>query len=808
MNKLRNVSLEMSLKPFRSVTDDAIDAVICEAFRQWSPLLKDAEQVSVLLWTADGSEILTYTGDLDAPIEWGRYIGGANPKWNVPGDSEGKSLHSRGYLYCEDPATITYRDLKRIVASIRRIGSQMLGLPIRVGETFDPGCEFAKSPFKYELHNEICLADTGGPKSFACCYATLNGDTARYAGFPEGIPEETPLGTFLGRQARHLLSDIGFDYLWLSNGFGFGLETWMTKGPMFNGAAFDASQANEIREKILNFWRYFRKECPQHRIETRGTNLSTGIDLASDAVPLREIYDGDFNMEPPPNSPWAALNSDFGLELAGWMSHIAELPPGGHYPFRFYAHDPWWHNSPWLDRYGRQPHDILLPMSVSRLDESGAACTPDSILFLTIDDSYGRLPEQVPNEVIPFIQDCRHTAPDQPGPLVWVYPFDEYHAMTFGNSPRIDEPFFGDWFIRSAIRNGLPLNTVVSSGNFAKHLRDGWAATYRGSILVAPVPDGGSALHKSLLQFVDGGGAVLLYGPLRHAGADLLARLGLSLDGEIAGDLNVRLQKSVDQLATPYPSKIHHRTLMNAGGYEAISTGQGKVLATVASGEQERVAAVVAGKIAWVRGTSSSGYVGGDLISGAGHLPRSDDPGEWFEGDLLMRFALAEFGTSISIAKRSSLQPNPITTIHRHDNAFYFSGFVPDMTAELRFLMPQGAPIFVGCDAELKDGHACYRMPRAWRHECRVFVEQSGGVVSCIEKTAEMIGLKRRLRVTGLENATVRIFPQRNDRPVSIVANGSYPYFEGPFPPVCRCDDARGRYLQVAGICGELVIGW
>ena len=27
-----------------------------------------------------------------------------------------------------------------------------------------------------------------------------------------------------------------------------------------------------------------------------------------------------------PNSPWAALNGDFGLELIGWMSHIAELP--------------------------------------------------------------------------------------------------------------------------------------------------------------------------------------------------------------------------------------------------------------------------------------------------------------------------------------------------------------------------------------------------------------------------------------------------------------------------------------------------
>lgn len=808
MNKLRNVSLEMSLKPFRSVADEAVDAVIREAFRQWSPLLKDAEQVSVLLWTADGSEILTYARDLDAPIEWGRYIGGANPKWNVPGDPEGKSLHSRSYLYCENPATITYRDLKRIVAAIRRIGGEMFGLPIRVGETFDPGCEFAKSPFKYELHNEICLADTGGPKSFACCYATLNGDTARYAGFPEGIPDGTPLGTFLGRQARHLLSDLGFDYLWLSNGFGFGLETWMTKGPMFNGAAFDASQANAIREKILNFWRCFRAECPQHRIETRGTNLTTGIDLASDAVPLREIYDGDFGMEPPPNSPWAALNSDFGLELAGWMSHIAELPPGGHYPFRFYTHDPWWHNSPWLDRYGRQPHDIFLPMSVSRLDESATVRTPDAILFLTIDDSHGRMPEQVPNEVIPFILDCRHTAPDQPGPLAWVYPFDEYHAMTFGDSPRVDEPFFGDWFIRSAIRNGLPLNTVVSTGNFEKHLRAGQTATYRESIIVTPVPDAESPMHRALMQFIDGGGSALLYGPLRRADAALLERLDLRLGPEIAGELAVRLHSSIDTVAQQYPTRMNHRPLMNAGGYEAVAKGRSKVLATVAANEQERAAAVTAGRLAWVRGTNSSGYVGGDLISGAGHLPRMDDPAEWFDGDLLMRFALAELGPSLAVAKRAPGQPNPITTIHRHNNAFYFAGFVPDMTTELRLRLPQGAPVFVGCDAEIIDGHACYRLPRAWRYECRVFVTQTSGVVSCVEKTAEMIGLKRRLRIFGLKNAKVRLYPENNDRAVSVVANGSYPYFEGPFPPLHHRDDQLGRYIEIEDVSGELVAGW
>ena len=38
------------------------------------------------------------------------------------------------------------------------------------------------------------------------------------------IPEGMSLGTFLGGQSQHFLTDLGFDYLWLSNGFGFSIS--------------------------------------------------------------------------------------------------------------------------------------------------------------------------------------------------------------------------------------------------------------------------------------------------------------------------------------------------------------------------------------------------------------------------------------------------------------------------------------------------------------------------------------------------------------------------------------------------------
>ncbi|MFA6242542.1 MAG: hypothetical protein WC655_16515, partial [Candidatus Hydrogenedentales bacterium] len=109
-----NVTLEMSLKPFKQVDDASIRATAAEAFRQWGPLLRHADRVSVLLWSSDGSEILDYRGSLDDPMEWAKYIGGANSKY-APGEGpESLSLHERPYLYMENPPVITYGTLRRI----------------------------------------------------------------------------------------------------------------------------------------------------------------------------------------------------------------------------------------------------------------------------------------------------------------------------------------------------------------------------------------------------------------------------------------------------------------------------------------------------------------------------------------------------------------------------------------------------------------------------------------------------------------------------------------------------------------------
>src|ERR1039458_6374284 len=93
----RRVTLEMSLKPFRRIDDTSVRAVCRHIFRQWDALLRRVDAVAVMLWTADGSEILEYRGRMDDEIEWARYIGIGSPPRNPPGvDPERKRDRKSG----------------------------------------------------------------------------------------------------------------------------------------------------------------------------------------------------------------------------------------------------------------------------------------------------------------------------------------------------------------------------------------------------------------------------------------------------------------------------------------------------------------------------------------------------------------------------------------------------------------------------------------------------------------------------------------------------------------------------------------
>jgi hypothetical protein len=191
--QLKRTTLEMSLKPFKSLEQEAIDSVCKEAIRQWLPLIEMGETASVLLWISDGSEILTWDGNEGTEIEWGRYLGFANEECFSFLQGESDPRVARPYI--DDPVHMTYGDLKRIVASFKRIAAETFGVSMEVGATFDAGPEFAYSDFKYKLHPEINKADIGGKfvslkadYTVICTWSKLKGDSVSYASYTDGIP--------------------------------------------------------------------------------------------------------------------------------------------------------------------------------------------------------------------------------------------------------------------------------------------------------------------------------------------------------------------------------------------------------------------------------------------------------------------------------------------------------------------------------------------------------------------------------------------------------------------------------------------
>ncbi|GAA4442225.1 hypothetical protein GCM10023091_28620 [Ravibacter arvi] len=806
-----NITLEASLKPFKINEKEYIRAVATEMFTQWHSLLRHTDTVSVMLWTGDGSEILDYKGTPGQPLEWARYMGNPNTQHEVGSGPKALSIHERAYLYLENPPSFTYDDLRFIIGSLKEAGRKITGKPVLVGATFDPGPEFAKSEFKYRKHPEILGGSAMGHKSFVDCYAVLKADKDRYAGFPGGIPDRTAFGTFFGRQSRHFLTDMGFDYIWFSNGFGFGAEGWSSTGATFDGKAFKQDLLPAFSGKVLDFWKLFRKECPDFQIQTRGTNLSVGTDLARDAVNLKNIYEGKFNMLPPPNSPWAALDGDFGLEMIGYMSRMAELPDN-RYLFRYYTHDPWWLNSPWLDRYGREPHDIYLPMSVCRIDKNGNIGLPTHLNFLTIDDTHGNMPTQVPDEVTPHILKARYDSPTAPGPLVWVYPFDEYHQWANHAPGRLPEVYYGDWFIRQAINNGLPLNTVISTTSFQAAIQQK-PGLFRESVLITIAPDAGTTLEKALIGFVENGGKLIIFGPTDHSSDIFKSFLNLQNSTALEGEFRIKNLYLPDRTATGYPDIINHRSLFNGGGIATrIQNPKAPGTRPLVRFEQNGAFRDVAwsvqspawkgGKVVYLRGTNSSHFTGGRLLT-------PDKPEQYFTGPLYLRYALQEFGLNIFVDKQAPTIKNPVLTIARSDNAFIFSGYHPNSTIRDRFKFPQGAPLLLGLQTVLENGHSAYVLPTSWNRECRAFVEQKDGMVSFRELHSGQKDVDKRYEIDGLKNATVRIYAGNDTRSDNFQAyvNSAYPWKKGQWV-FKEMNDELGHYFLVENVTGRLSFAW
>ena len=735
---MRSINLEMSLKPFRQTDKEYIYKKVKYCFEQWKPLLKDVKEVSIMLWCGDGSELFDYKGKLEESFEWAYFIGGANQREadHSALDPNGEGLHTRNYLYIENPPKMTYAILKNIVRIIKETGKEVLGedKTILVGETVDVGPEFAISDFKYKRHNELCTGGAMGKATMLCAYEKMHADDYPYASYPNGVPEGLAFGTFFGKQSQVFLSDMGFDYIWFSNGMGFGRETWASTGATFDGDKFDGKNLESVRSEALEFWHLFRKECPDFPIRTRGTNMSLGIDYATDAVPLKDIYAMNADILPPPNSPWAALDGNFGLELAGYMSRISGVEDGN-YLFRFYLHDIWWANSPWYDRYNSKPHDIYMPLAAALVDEKGNMVKPSHMHILSVDNCFGDLPDACAFESIPHFMKAFKESPDMPSPLVWVYPFDEYCTAT--TEEELMQMYNGDWFIIEAINHGFPLSTVTSTSAFLKQDK----SIYKASVLVTPVPKADSQFEKAIFEYINQGGKVMFYGSATLSSDSFRDYFGLEIADEgLSGEAD--FYDNGEKIG-----KIKISPLINGGNVREKAKGQPLLCA------DDYALAVTKENALWLRG-----LLGCDTRKGA-RLPVGHDPKQYVHFEEYALSMLSNFGIEIINEAQKGVK-KPCMMLHRHNNAFIMSAFLPSTTVKTKMKFPFGAPLFNGYETVLEDGYATYNFPKAERCECRVFVKQKSGIVGCHEHAPVSARFRRNLEIQGLEGADVYVLAE------------------------------------------------
>ncbi|MGG1550553.1 hypothetical protein [Paenibacillus ferrarius] len=813
---LKRATLEMSLKPFKSLEQVAIEEVCTEALRQWQPLIGMAESASMLLWVSDGSEILTWNGQQEDEFEWARYIGFANEE--MFSHVKDKSDPHIARLYVDQPVRFTYGDLSRVVETFKRIAAEKFHIRLEVGIPFDAGPEFAYSDFKYKDHPEINRAELGGSfvslkadYTVVCSWSKLKGDGAAYAAYPEGIPEGTQFGEFLGRQCASFLPALGFDYIWFSNGFALSYFPWTYLGANYNGEDLPLADYKELSSKVMSFWDLFKQACPGVRTEVRGTNYGTGMDLAKDYIPLLDLYDKKYLEFPPPNSPWGALNYDFGLELTGYMSRIAELP-GDTYPYRFYVNDPWFWQNPWWDYYDHEPHDIYGPLAVGRINVDGAIDMPGIVEILTIDTEKGELWGDGPAEVIPHIQKAFREAPDEPGLVTWLYPFRELHEAVCGDNEASGRVFFHDWFIRCAINHGFPLNTVLGTDTF-RAMSDEARRKLSDTILCVSTLWLDDESIAELTEMVRGGGKVLLYGDVRQPALLEVLNLQEAACAGLEGDFALQLTFAEDDVyGDPGERKLRHRADIGDGALGVILRRQDdaatRVGAVAVQNGVERVFALSrslpewqGGRIGWVRGSLPF------VKAGVTHLPVRQDH-EWMDTSLLLRYMLQDFGILLGQAKQDPDAQSALTFVARHRNGFVLTGCKQDSSVQLKLRFPEGVPLFPGQTIVLGEGQAeLYALDRTFREECRIFVNQrERSRVSCRENQptpSKMKSMVRTLSISNLLNADVTVYP-----PLEMLASGAVEIKQGDGCLLeWRCAQ-EGNRLQLTGITGTIHVSW
>jgi hypothetical protein len=786
-NRFDRVVLEVSLKPWKQLQPEFVRATCTHLFENWRNLIERSDEVCILMWTNDGSDIYEWTGNLSDKVSPPYYVGFCNYEMEHAFDPDNRHYRiNRAKPYMDAPPVITYRDLRSIIRELRNTAMRMFGRKILIGSTIDPGPEFAFSKFKYERHPEV-LTPNGWknmPMHFITHTAVLKADALPYGGFPEGIPEGTSFGTFVGKQMTSARNELGFDYIWFSNGFAYSHYPWGYRGELFMGEEWAPEKADSERKKTNKFWTDFRAEC-DCPIEVRGTNFPMGSDISTDGCSHKDIMEIGKLDRPPCNPPWGSRA--LGLEMVAYMSRIAKTRTR-RIPFRFYLNDPWFNSNAWYDYYNRETFDIYTPMSVSRMNAQGGVDTPTDLSLLTIDTELGELIREEANEATPHFLRALEMRADAAGPLVWVYPFDEYDEVLKTEPANLRYVFAHDWFMRGVVNHGLPLNTVASSDVCARVAAED---NLPDAVFVAPAALGDWAYQRVLLELVKKGGHVMLYGSLDHVSTEVLEMLGLSLTTPLEGEFQVACTLTEDRFehdvkppryANPYDEAVgrafvkdeneiessrrplKHRALSDGNGLRSVAVDNTAVRVAVEQDGVTRAYAVVRKDPAWEGGSLS--WLHGSCGFKTGMKSRDGEPSEDKPWNTRLPFEwprsmLAEQGGLDILQDRIDESVNPAYLfVKRRKGAFIFTGNKPNTTVVVRVKTADGAPVYAESETRIKDGYALDSFGKTFHSEVRVFVKQDDGVIYVKELAPRRIeGFSRHFSVANLMEADVTVYP-------------------------------------------------
>jgi hypothetical protein len=127
-----------------------------------------------------------------------------------------------------------------------------------------------------------------------------------------------------------------------------------------------------------------------------------------------------------------------------------------------------------------------------------------------------------------------------------------------------------------------------------------------------------------------------------------------------------------------------------------------------------------------------------------------------------IREKLTQYGYDIRFSYAPGGEKAPVMTVAAKDHGLLLTAYNTCMATDTHLRFPLGAPILTGTDAQVLDGHSVYRFSKCDHKECRVFVEQAGGVVTLKALHPNSSLFRRKLLIAGLSDATVWVLPENS----------------------------------------------